>query len=245
MPETSPSVPCRKTSWSARVIRGGRTFLRCLITVMNSAKHRHHHVYLDYQARADLQWWASLLPVFNCRSFFPDKLPMTSALAYTDASPAGGGCCCHNDWLYVNWALDFPNICPLHINYKETFMVLQATKRWAPFWWGQRVVVKSDSEVAVAIVNKGTTPCPIMMDWLRELFWLSEYYAIHLTVEHIPGSANVIADSISRLDETCHRHALHAWLSRCSSSTEDLLSHISPLSLLRSRWSVEIGHGGS
>ena len=57
-------------------------------------------------------------------------------------------------------------------------MVLQATKRWAPFWLGQRVVVKSDSEVAAAIVNKGTTPRPIMMDWLRELFWLSEYYAI-------------------------------------------------------------------
>ena len=92
-------------------------------------------------------------------------------------------------------------------------MVLQATKRWAPFWSGQRVVVKSDSEVAAAIVNKGTTPCPIMMDWLWELFWLSEYYAIHLTVEHIPGSANVIADSISRLDEICHRHALCAWLS--------------------------------
>ena len=103
---------------------------------------------------------------------------MTSALAYTDASPAGGGCCWHNDCLYVNWALDFPNICPLHVNYKETFMVLQATKRWAPSWSGQRVVVKSDSEVAAAIVNKGTTPCPIMMDWLRELFWLSEYYAI-------------------------------------------------------------------
>ena len=229
-----------KLSWAARVVRGGRTFLRRLITVMNSAKHRHHHVYLNTQARADLQWWASLLPVFNCIYLFPDELPMTSALAYTDASPAGGGCCWHNDWLYVNWALDFPNIYPLHINYKETFMVLQATKRWAPFWSGQRVVVKSDSEVAAAIVNKGTTPCPIMMDWLRELFWLSEYYAIQLTVEHIPGSANIIADSISRLDETCHQHALHAWLSRSSSSPEDLLSHMSPLSLafLRSRRSV-------
>ena len=172
---------------------------------------------------------------------------MISAPAYTDASPAGGGCCWHNDWLYVNWALDFPNMCPLHINYKETFMVLQATKRWAPFWSGQKVVVKSDSEVAAAVVNKGTTPCPIMMDWLRELFWLSEYHAIQLTVQHIPGTANVVADSISRLDETCHRHALNAWFSRSSSSTEDFLSHLSPLSFafLRSRRSVENGHGSS
>ena len=125
-------------------------------------------------------------------------------------------------------------------------MVLQTTKWWAPSWSGQRVVVKSDSEVAAPIVNKGTTPCPIMMDWLRELFWLSEYYAIQLTVEHIPGSANVIADSISRLDETCHRHTLHAGfhgplpLLKTCCLTSPLL-----LAFLRSSRSVTIRHGGS
>ena len=139
-----------KLSWAARVIGGGRTFLRHMITVMSSAKHCHHHVYLNTQTRADLHRWATLLPVFNCRPLFPDELPMTAVLAYTDASPAGGGCW-HNDWLYVNRALDFPNICPPHINYKETFMVLQATKQWALSWSGQRVVVKSDSELTAAI----------------------------------------------------------------------------------------------
>ena len=102
----------RNLSWATWVARGGWTFLRRLITVMNSAKHPHHHVYLNTQARADLQWWAFFLPVFNCRYLFPDELPLTSALAYTDASPAGGGCCWHNDWLNVNWALDFSKYLP-------------------------------------------------------------------------------------------------------------------------------------
>lgn len=236
-----------KLSWAARVVRGGRTFLRRLITVMNSVKRRHHHVYLNTQARADLQWWASLLPVFNCKSLFLEEFPRTSAPAYTDASTAGGGCCWQNDWLYVNWTLDFPDIYSLHINYKETFMILQAVKRWAPSWSGQRVFIKTDSEVAATIVNKGTTPCPIIMDWLRELFWLLEFHAIRLTVEHIPGSSNVIADSISRLDDKCHQDTLRAWLSQSSSSTKDLLSHMSPLSLaiLRPRRPVEIRHGSS
>lgn len=171
---------------------------------------------------------------------------MTSP-AYTDASTAGGGCCWQTDWLYVNWALDFPDVCSLHINYKEAFMILQAAKRWAPYWSRQRIILKSDSEVAAAIVNKGTTPCPIIMEWLRELFWLSEYYDFHLIVDHIPGSLNVIADSISRLDETCHQDTLRAWLSQSSSSTIDLASHMSPLSLafFRPRGSVEIGCGSS
>jgi len=132
---------------------------------------------------------------------------MTSP-AYTDASTAGGGCCWQDDWLYVNWALDFPDLFSLHINYKEAFMILQAAKRWAPYWSGQRILIKSDSEVAVPLVNKGTTPCPIIMDWLRELFWLSEFHGFHMIVDHIPGSHNVIADSISRLDETCHQDTL-------------------------------------
>ena len=231
-----------KLSWAARVVRGGRTFLRRLITVMNSVNHPHHRVYLNGQARADLQWWASLLPVFNYKSLLPDEYPMTSP-AYNDTSTAGGGCC----WQNVSWALDFPDLFSLHINYKEAFMILQAAKRWAPYWSGQRIIITSDSEVAAAIVNKGTTPCPIIMEWLWELFWLSEYYGFHLTVDHIPGSLNVIADSISRLDEKCHQDTLRAWLSQSSSSTLDLSSHMSPLSLafLRPRGSVEIGYGSS
>lgn len=114
-------------------------------------------------------------------------------------------------------------------------------------WIILRIILKSDSEVAAAIVNKGTTRCPIIMEWLWELFWLSEYYDFHLIVDHIPGSLNVIADSISRLDETCHQDTLRAWLSQSSSSTIDLSSHMSPLSLafLRPRGSVEIGYGSS
>ena len=90
---------------------------------MNSVGHCHHYLYLNTQARADLTWWASLLPVFNCKSLFPDEFPMASAPAFNDASIAGGGFCWMNDWLYVNWSLDFPDMYPLHINYKETFVI--------------------------------------------------------------------------------------------------------------------------
>ena len=67
-----------KLGWAARIVRGGRTFL---ISVMNSVGHRHHHLYLNTQVREDLNWWASLLPVFNCKSLFPDEFPMASATA--------------------------------------------------------------------------------------------------------------------------------------------------------------------
>ena len=179
-----------KLNWAARVVRGGRTFLRRLITLANSVRGQHQHVYLNLQARADLQWWASLLPANNGKALFPGDIPQLTSPVFTDASVAGGGCVWQSDWLYVNWALDYPDLCPLHINYKETFSILLAAFRWAPYWIGHRVCIKSDSQVAAAIINKGSTPCTIIMDWVRTLFWLKEYYNFSLSVEHIPGISN-------------------------------------------------------
>jgi len=120
------------------------------------------------------------------------------------ASLSGGECLWETDWMYVNWALDYPSLCSLHINYKETFTIVLAAHRWAPCWSGHRIVVKIDSQVAVAILNKGTTCCPVIMDWIRSLFWLKEYYNFSLFIKHIPGSINTLADSVSRLDDVKH-----------------------------------------
>ena len=74
--------------------------------------------------------------------------------------------------MYFNWALDNPALYPLNINYKETFTIVLAACRWAPFWSGYRVVVKSDSQVAAAILNEGSSRCPMIMAWIRYRFGL-------------------------------------------------------------------------
>ena len=96
--------------------------------------------------------------------------------------------CVWTDWMYVNWALDHPALYPLHINYKETFTIVLAVCRWAPFWSGYRVIVKSDSQVATDILNKGSSCCPMIMAWIGYLFWLKKYFSFSVFVEHIPGS---------------------------------------------------------
>ena len=147
-------------------------------------------------------------PLYN---FVPISHPRTTAVL-TYASLSGGGCLWETDWMYVNWALDYPSLCSLHINYKETFTIVLAAHRWAPCWSGHRIVVKTDSQVAAAILNKGTTCFPVIMDWIRSLFWLKEYYNFSLLVKHIPGSINTLADSVSRLDVNVPSMALQILL---------------------------------
>ena len=118
--------------------------------------------------------------------------------------------------MYVNSALEYPSLCSLHINYKVTFTIALAAHRWAPIWSGHRVVGKADSQVAAAILNKGSTCCPVIMDWIRSLFWLKEYYSFSLFVKHIPGTTNTLADSILHPDDVHHWPTFQAWLSKSS-----------------------------
>ena len=45
-----------KLNWAARVVRGGRKFLRRLIDLMCTLKRKHYHVRLSAEARADITW---------------------------------------------------------------------------------------------------------------------------------------------------------------------------------------------
>lgn len=50
-----------KLAWAARVIKGGRTFVRRLIDLMCTVKRKHHHIRLPSSARADIILVVSLL----------------------------------------------------------------------------------------------------------------------------------------------------------------------------------------
>jgi hypothetical protein len=107
----------------------------------------------------------------------------------------------NQDWSYVNWALDLPQAEGMHINYKETIAIVLAAFRWAPQWANSYVTLYTDNVTAKSIINKGSSKNPLVMPYIRELFWLSAIYNFHLRVEYIPGSCNVVADAISRLHD--------------------------------------------
>ena len=102
------------------------------------------------------------------KTLFPSVIPELPTAVLTDASLSGGGggggCRWAKDWMFANRALDYLSIYSLRINYKETFTTVLAAHRWAPFWLGHRVIIKTDSQVAAAILNKGSTCCPVIMD---------------------------------------------------------------------------------
>ena len=143
---------------------------------------------------------------FKGSALILDDVPKT--IVYTDACDQAGGGHCEGDWFYCNWSVDVPEIQDFHINVKELMAVIIATRHWCHLWTNKRVLVMSDNSMIVAGVNRGSSRSPVIMKYLRYMFWLSAVYNFRLTAMHIPGADNVLADKISRLHEPYSRHNL-------------------------------------
>ena len=88
--------------------------------------------------------------------------------------------------------------------------------------------MRCDNTAAVAMLNKGTTRHPVMMQLLRMLFWLSAIHIFRLKAFHIPGAENFVADHASRLHETRHFCSFYNFLASYSMPfTASALNHMS------------------
>ena len=76
-----------------------------------------------------------------------------------------------------------------------------SAKRWGPWWSGKRVKVFTDSTAAQGIINKGSCKEPLVMQALRELFWLSATYNFHITALHLARQFNQESDWASCLHD--------------------------------------------
>ena len=112
-------------------------------------------------------------------------------------------------------SLDYPAASSWHINHKELLSVYLAACRWGHLWANSKVVIHTDSMVAQAILNKGTTRHKPVMQVLRNLFWLATMYNFDLTAMYIPGKENDRADAISRLHEPGQLLRLNNLLNYC------------------------------
>ena len=120
---------------------------------------------------------------------------------HIDACNTAAGIAFNGDWFYVHWKSDWPEVANLHINFKEVLAFILAARRWGHLWSNAAVNVLTDSECAKCILKKGSTPNKLIMECLRELFWLSATFNFNFYPHFIRGQDNILPDTISRLHE--------------------------------------------
>lgn len=187
-----------KLNWVARVMPIGRIYLRAAIQGITSLKAPSHKIIINAAIRSDLDWWLDTIPILNGTQPIRDPRPVETMA--TDACVTGAGGVFENDWFYLNWQADCPEMAGLHINFKETLAVVLAARRWAPRWANKQIIVYTDSMAAKGMLTNMKANDGKVSLALKELATLAILYNFSITPRHVPGEGNTLPDCISRID---------------------------------------------
>ena len=185
-------------SFACKVVKPGRIFLRRLIDLSTTVPKLHHHIDLNTESRADIQWWLDFLPSWNGVCLIQqDPITSVALSLYTDASGLGIGAVYGHKWFSLPW----PNAgyANLHVSVQELFAIVVAVHTWSDEWVDQQILFFCDNQSITQVWAKGTSGNPMIMKLIRFLFLHIARRNINLLMQHISGKRNSHADALSRL----------------------------------------------
>ena len=203
---------CKKTellsltgtlSYICKVVRPGRIFLRRLFDLTKTVTAGHHHIYLNENSRADIQWWLDFLPSWSRSTIIPENFTVlnTDICLFTDASKLGLGGCYGKRWIQARWPRNMRALTSgkaIDIDYLELFAIFAACATWGHLWAGKRIIICTDNQPITEVWQAGTSKSTHLMTLVRKIFLEAANHQFNLFLKYIPGKQNTIADSISR-----------------------------------------------
>lgn len=151
------------------------------------------HVAISNQMKESLSWWLANIEACNGRAIIT---PAPDLVIEADACNTGWGGTCGNDRTGGGWSQEEANY---HINAKELLAASLSVQSFTKNRQALAVHVRLDNVTAVAYLSRmGGTKSPLMNRITRDLWAWCSQREITLSVEHIPGVSNQVADFESR-----------------------------------------------
>ncbi|XP_045101307.1 uncharacterized protein LOC123498206 [Portunus trituberculatus] len=150
----------------------------------------------DFKILDDLQWWTLDHNLWLGQSL---QLASPDVCLYTDASTVGWGVSILHDSVSGVWAT---HELSLHINLLELKAIRLGLLHFKDHVRGQTVAVFSDNATALSYLAKegGTRSGSLNAEAQAILQW-AEDHAVRILTQFVKGSANVLADCLSRQDQ--------------------------------------------
>lgn len=186
-----------RLNYASYVIAPGRPFLRRLTDLLKN-KLKHFHVYLNREAKLDVECWLAFMSQFNGKRILGRRTDLFKV--FSDASGSFGYAAVFGShWFVGTWGKDQQG---WHITVKELVPLVYAVATWGPVVENQAICFYCDNKAVCDIVNGQSSRDPTVMGWVRPLVVLSLKYNVAISASHISGSSNVICDKLSRLQES-------------------------------------------
>ena len=186
-----------KLQFACTIIPSGRCFIRRLHDLTIGKTKPNTVIVLPLWAKEDLQLWKSFLTTFNGRALYNFVWKGTSddLHLYSDSSKSGFGGVYGSHFIQgkfpENWRC-------LNIATLELYPIYALMYIFRSSSANSQIIFHCDNEAVVSIINNKTSKDPRLMRLLRPLILVLMEYNIIFKCVHIPGTANIICDFLSR-----------------------------------------------
>ena len=133
----------------------------------------------------------------SCVSVVFQRLLNPMAHVYTDASGSFGygGILMSSQWFQIQWP---PAWADIDICVKELVPVVVTAALYDRSWYRQCICFHTDNMGVVGFLQRWSLGNPRAHNLLRCLYFYTALYQFDYSVEHIPGTLNTVADTLSR-----------------------------------------------
>ena len=180
----------------SKCVKHARSFLNRMLSVLRY-NYNSTVILLPPIFHQDLNWFVAFLPYFNGKAFF-DHTPVAGEIQL-DACLQGLGAYFTNQVYTIQIPLGYKNF---NISHLEMLNILVPLRVWGPAWQGKKLLVHYDNQAVVTILNSGATKDLTLAALARNIFMQSAKCDINLSVIHILGKNNTIADLLSQIMHT-------------------------------------------
>jgi len=192
-------------NFCCQVIEPGPCFLRRLIDLTKKVTKLNHQITLNKESRRDLHAWEVFVEHFNGEQILGSQRWRTSDKIHlhTDASVSlGYGAVFASHWFFGPWPFSWATH---NITVKELAPIAFALEIWGHRLKNHCIILHTDNEEVVHIINKQTSKVPSIMVLVRLMVLTCMKHNILVRAEHIPGKRNILPDILSRLQITAFR----------------------------------------
>ena len=172
-----------------------RIFMAALLNGLHSLQ-RSEFLYLNDEIKSDLQWWLAFLPQYNGISLIPPSVYCADTIV-TDACLIGAGGVSGNECFHTTFSDHIIEDTDYNINVKEILAIIVSLRLWASQLKGHCLLIQSDNETCVQVINSRHSVSPLLQQCLRILWLICATHDLDLQAEHIPGFLNPCADLLS------------------------------------------------
>ena len=179
-----------------KCIQPARNFINRILALFRDNPHK-NRIKVTKDFYKDVEWFIKFLPIFSgSTKIFKNDILRVNSL-HIDACLTGVG----GVWNNRVYAAPIPAFVGLNLNITQLEMinVLIAVRVWAPLWVHSTVRFSCDNLAVVQVVTSSKTKDSFLNACLRNIWLVTASYDIDLSIDHIQGTKNVIADALSRI----------------------------------------------